>query len=178
MGGLLEFVTEPFELLPEFSAVLVFSTLGFLSLSLSWVFVTFNFHCGSFHWVGLLRCLAFSLRGRAEVVSARLNPRNGTLDVGGVCDFLCSVSSRQKFEARDRPELQSSDGPVSQLLNGPGLQLRVTAQFYLENKGICILILKAWGHADPKDTKRREAPSPILAPLFKCFFLLPLGLPY
>ena len=33
-------------------------------------------------------------------------------------------------------------------------QLYVTAQFYLENKGK--YILEAWGHADPKDVKRRE----------------------
>ena len=58
----------------------------------------------------------------------------------------------------------------------------VTAQLYLKNKGK--YILKAWGHANPKDMKRRgrererakETPSP-LAPLFM-FFLLPLGLPY
>ena len=34
------------------------------------------------------------------------------------------------------------------------LQLCVTVQFYLENKGK--YILEAWGHADPKDVKRRE----------------------
>jgi len=34
------------------------------------------------------------------------------------------------------------------------LQLRGTAQFYLENKGK--YIFKVWGHADPKDVKRRE----------------------
>ena len=39
--------------------------------------------------------------------------------VGGVCNFLGSVSSQQKFEATD----------------GPVLQLPVTAQFYLESKG-------------------------------------------
>ena len=33
------------------------------------------------------------------------------------------------------------------------LQLHVTAQFYLENKGK--YILEVWGYADPKDTKRR-----------------------
>ena len=57
----------------------------------------------------------------------------------------------------------------------------VTAQLYLKNKGK--YILKAWGHANPKDMKRRgrererakETPSP-LAPLFICFFLLPLSL--
>ena len=72
------------------------------------------------------------------------------------------------------------------------LQLRVTAQFYLENKEK--YILKAWGQADPKDMKRRqrereracaheqerererENPCP-LAPLYICFFL-PLDLPY
>ena len=39
-------------------------------------------------------------------------------------------------------------------------------------------ILMAWGQANPKDSKRREAPSSILAPLFICFFLLPLILLY
>ena len=130
-------------LLSLFFAVLVFSMLSFLSLSLHWVFFMFSFHCGSFHWVGVLLCLASSLQGQAEVVSARLNLRNSTIDVGGVCNFLRSVSSRQKFEATDLPELQSSDGPVLQLLNGPVLQLHVTAQFYLESKGIYIFILKA-----------------------------------
>ena len=47
----------------------------------------------------------------------------------------------------------------------------VTAQFYLEIKGK--YILEAWGHANPKDPKRREAPSPILAPHFICFSLPP-----
>ena len=65
------------------------------------------------------------------------------------------ISLQQKFEVTDRPALQPSDRPV--------LQLHVTAQFYLESKGK--YILEAWRHADPKDAKR-EAPSPILAPLF------------
>ena len=70
--------------------------------------------------------------------------------------------------------LQLSDRSMS--------QLRVTAQFYLENKGK--YILKAWkgypilhqGYADSKDAKRRErerackraSPGP-LAPLFMFF---------
>ena len=53
----------------------------------------------------------------------------------GICNFLGSVSSQQKFEMMDRPELQphviSSDESV--------LQLCVTAQFYLESKGKYIL---------------------------------------
>ena len=52
------------------------------------------------------------------------------LFVRGVCNFLGSVSLQQKFEAMLGPVLQphviSADGPV--------LQLRVIAQFYLENK--------------------------------------------
>ena len=43
--------------------------------------------------------------------------------VGGVCNFLGSVSSQQKLEVVDRPVLQ----------------LHVTAQFYLESKGKYIL---------------------------------------
>ena len=80
--------------------------------------------------------------------------------VRGVYNFLGSVSLPQKFEMMDGPALQPSDGPA--------VQLRVTAQFYLESKG---------EHADPKDPKRREAPSPILAPIFMCFCILPLDLP-
>ena len=53
------------------------------------------------------------------------------------------------------------DGPVLQSrvisLDGPVLQLHVTAQFYLESKEKHIL--KAWGWANSKDSKWREAPS-------------------
>ena len=78
-----------------------------------------------------------------------------------MCNFLCSVSSQQKFQATGQcyiwPGLQLSDGPALQLLDSPVSQLRVTAQFYLENKGK--YILEAWGYADPKDVKRRESES-------------------
>ena len=50
--------------------------------------------------------------------------------VVGLCNFLGAVS-QQKFEATDRPALQPLDGPV--------LQLCVTAQFHLESKGKYIL---------------------------------------
>ena len=43
--------------------------------------------------------------------------------VGGVCNFLGSVSSQQKYEVMDEPVLQ----------------LQVTAQFYLESKRKYIL---------------------------------------
>ena len=94
--------------------------------------------------------------------------------VSGVCNFISSVASQQKFEAMDGPVLQSSDWPVLKLLDRPLLQLRVTAQFYLESKGK--YILEVWGNANPKDAEKREAPKPIFAPLF--IFLSPLDLPY
>ena len=66
----------------------------------------------------------------------------------GVCNFLGSVLSQQKSEAMD----------------GPVLQLWVTAQLYLESKGK--YILEVWGRADPKDVKKREPlPGLNLAPL-------------
>ena len=40
--------------------------------------------------------------GCAKVVSARLNLSHGTIDVGGVCNFLGSVSSQQKYEVMDQ----------------------------------------------------------------------------
>ena len=69
-----------------------------------------------------------------------------------------------------------TDRPVSQPLNGPVLQFHATAQFYSESKRK--YILKEWGSANPKNVKRREVPGPNVAPLFICFILLPLGLPY
>ena len=72
---------------------------------------------------------------------------------------------------------------MSQLSDRSVLQLCVTARFYLENKGK--YILEAWGHDDPNDVKgesgrdREHPPFPRhLAPLFICFFLLLLDLPY
>ena len=65
-----------------------------------------------------------------------------------MCNFLGSVSSQQKLEVTDFEALR-----LSQLLDRSVLQLRVTAQFYLENKKK--YIHKAWGHADPKDAERK-----------------------
>ena len=53
-------------------------------------------------------------------------------DVRGVCNFLGSVSSQQKFEVTDVKALGRHSSQTV-------LQLRVTAQFYLENKGKYIL---------------------------------------
>ena len=66
----------------------------------------------------------------------------------GVCDFLGSVLSQQKFEATDIKAFGAS-----QLSDRPCYSSR-TDQSYLENKGK--YILEVWGHADPKGMKRRE----------------------
>ena len=109
---------------------------------------------------------------------------NNTISLLEECGiFLSSVSSQQKFEVTDQHYSPRTD-PVtalkqtgSQLSDRSVLQLHVTAQFYLENKGK--YILHAWGHADPKDAKRRGELPPALWLLFLCgFYLLPLGLPY
>ena len=70
--------------------------------------------------------------GQAEVVSAKLNPRNGTVDVRGICNFLGSVSLQQKFERMDGPALQPCEIPSDR----PVLRLRVTAQLYYEKRRI------------------------------------------
>ena len=132
--------------------------LGFLLLPLC----GFSLHSAStmraFAELGF--CCAWPLprRGRAEVVSARLDPSHGTINVRRVCNFLGFVSLQQKFEMMDRPVLQ----------------FRVTAQFYLTSKGKWVL--KAWGRADPKDAKRRAAQFWLL--FLYAFFLLSLSLPY
>ena len=65
-----------------------------------------------------------------------------------MCNFVSSVSSQQKFGAMDIKALS-----VTQLSDRSVLQIRVTAQFYL-NKGK--YILETWGHAYPKEAKRLE----------------------
>ena len=77
----------------------------------------------------LENCLSMKIRNYNTESQGWVNMtlKSTKVDVAGVCNFLGSVSSQQKSEARD------------QLLDGPVLQLRVTAQFYLENKGKYIL---------------------------------------
>ena len=94
--------------------------------------------------------------------------------VGGVCNFLGSVSPQQKFEVTDF-SVTACVNSVIALGQTSVIQPHVTAQFHLESKGK--YILEVWGHANPIDVKRREASSLILAS-FSLFFLLPLGLPY
>ena len=62
---------------------------------------------GTFAQLGF--CWAWPLPhgGGAQVVSDRLNLRNSTIYVEGVCDFLGSVSPQQKFEAMDGPEFST-----------------------------------------------------------------------
>ena len=108
-GCLLVSEPEPHKLSTKIVfAVPVSSTLGFLSLPLHWVFFAFSFHHGSFAELGFCYASPLPLGGRALVVSATLNLRNGTIYVQGVCNFLGSVSPQQKFEAMDGPVLHHS----------------------------------------------------------------------
>ena len=86
------------------------------------------------------------------------------LIVGGVCNFLSSVLSQQKFEATGQTSITALG------------QTSVTAQFYLQSKGK--YILEAWGHANPKDMKRIEAPAHFWVLFLYVFFSSPGGLPY
>ena len=131
----------------------------------------------------LENCLSMKIRNYNTESQGWVNMtlKSTKVDVAGVCNFLGSVSSQQKSEARD------------QLLDGSVLQLRVTAQFYLENKGK--YILEVWEHANPKDVKRKKRESVwqrkraraseravqrdpgLLAPLFMCFSSSPWAFP-
>ena len=99
----------------------------------------------------------------------------------GVCNFLDSVSSQQKFEAMDVKALGQT---VSQLLDRSVLQLRVTAQFYLENKRKIqprsVRACRPKKHEEEREGAcDREGVREVAGPLapFFMFFLLPLGLP-
>ena len=91
--------------------------------------------------------------------------------VRGVCNFLGSVSSQQKRWT----SVKALGQALSQLLGRSVLQLCVAAQFYLENKGK--YILEAWGHADPKDTERRERPPAFWLLFLYVFFSSPWACP-
>ena len=119
-------------------------------------------------------------RGTRGIGRTRLKAEDSTFLMSGECNLLGSVSSQQRFEARDVEALG-----VSQLSDSPCYSFW-TDQFYLENKGK--YILEAWGHANLKDVKRRERenerknecahagkrhPTPALWLLFYMFFSSP-----
>ena len=97
--------------------------LGFLSLPLAGFSSRPASTTGAFAELGFLLCLSSTSLGLSGGFSIRLNLSDGTIDVGGVCNFVGSVSLQQKFEATDRPVLE----------------LCVMAQFYLASKGKYIL---------------------------------------
>ena len=72
--------------------------------------------------------------------------------------------TRNKMDGKEMPRSQKPNGTTTERL------------IWTDLKGKYIFEL--WRQADPKDAKRREALGSILVPLFVCFFLLPLGLPY
>ena len=85
--------------------------------------------------------------GHAKVVSARLNQSQGTIDVGECVISL--VLSHHNKNLKWQTSITALRQTVSQHLDRSVVQLCVTAQFNLENKGK--YILEVWEHADPKD---------------------------
>ena len=82
-------------LLSLFVAVPVSSTMGLLSLLLSWVFFVFCFYHGSLAELGSCYAWPPPCRGRAEVVSARLNPSHDTIDVRRVyAPGFCLITTK------------------------------------------------------------------------------------
>ena len=94
-----------------------------------WTFFMFSLHCGISCQVGFCCAWPLPCGGWAKVVSARLNPRHGTIYVGCVCNFLGCVSPQQRFEMVD--QCYSS----------------VTAEFYSASKGeMCLFYANLAGH--------------------------------
>ena len=101
------------ELSAEFVFVVpVSSTLDFLSLRLRWVFLSSASTAGAFAELGFCCAWAPPRGGRAEVVSARLNLRNGTI-------FLTTLQRRYfdyiHFMEEDKEAYSSSFPKVIQL---------------------------------------------------------------
>ena len=92
--------------------------------------------------------------------------------VRGVCNFLSSVSSQQKFEVTDgtvlQPHVISSDGPV--------LQFHVTAVLFKKQRKIHPRGMRT---GRPKRCKEKRSPQLNFGSSFYMFFffLLPLSLP-
>ena len=63
---------------------------------------------GTFTELGFCCAWLPPCRGQADIVLSRLNPRDCTIYVRGVCNFISSVSLHQKFQAMDGPVLQLS----------------------------------------------------------------------
>ena len=102
--GLLQSEAEPRELSAEFVA----HCAGF-RFPVFWT--SCHFPCagsscsasaaGAFAWLGSCCAWPPPRGGHPEVVPARLKPSHSAMDVGGVCNFLGSVSLQQKFEVMD-----------------------------------------------------------------------------
>ena len=103
--------------------------------------------------------------------------------VRGVCNFLGSISSQQKFKVADVKalgqgvsQLLALRQTMLQLLDRSVVQLLVTAQFYLENKRKIHPwgVRACWPKRHEEKRRERESPGPS-APLLSVF--RPLGPP-
>ena len=99
-------------------AALVSSLLGFLSLPLRWVSLGLASTSEVFTKSGSCCAWPPPVGPELRLFQPRLNSRNGTIDVGGVCNLLSSVLSQQKVEAvdqRDGPPMDQCYSSVLQL---------------------------------------------------------------
>ena len=110
---------------------------------------------GAFAELGFCCACPPLYRGQAEVVSATLSLRNGTIDVGGVCNFLGSVSPQHKVEAMDWLVLQLS--------------------FIWQVKENTSLRPEGWL---TQKIQKEEKPGANFVSSFSVLFLLPLSLSY
>ena len=141
--------------------------------SSTWPVVDWICRCRTMDMKGVVWGLGIKVL-RECVISSVLSCHNKNLKQRMLKPLMCHSSQRDRISTLGQTVLQLLDKSV--------LQLCVTANFYLENKGK--YILEAWGHAGPKDTKRewereyahtRERSPDSLTPLFMFFSFSPLG---
>lgn len=141
--------TEPNELSLSLFLLSRFPTMLGLSLTLSWVFFKYSFHCGAFaSWVF---CYAWpALMGLSQGYFTQVKSESCTLCVGEVCNFLGSDLTTAKI---------SSDGWTS-------VTALCYSSFYLARKKENTS-LKSWGRLTQRCKKRSLQLNS--KPLFICF---------
>ena len=125
-----------------------------------------QFHCTGFPLRSAFTTWAFTKLGfgctwpppcgdQARVVSARLHPSHGIRYVGGVCNFLGSVSLQQKFEMADQCYSsltaqfysQAKEGTPSRLTEG-GLTPKERPQSILASSFYTFVFSSPWLYAN------------------------------
>ena len=101
--------------------------------------------------------------------------------VRGVCNFLDSVSSQQKFEAKDQcynPWMDQCCSPRTDQCYSSQMNQCYSSVLFRKLRKIHPRGVRACRPKRPKDAKRRERHPWPFGSSFYMFFLLPLDLPY